>query len=148
MRVICFVSPKQTEYSLFLVSALSRKVYTCRLVPTQNSDLHPIFFEGVSMQIFRSSPRLIRLLVVSSIAMITALLAATAALATTPANFGPNVYVFTPDMVQSDIQAKVDAIAAQQVSNQFGTQRYALLFQPGTYGSSSNPLNFQLGYYT
>src|SRR6202140_3133737 len=122
MRVICFVSPKQTEYSLFLVSALFRKVYTCRLVPTQNSDLHPIFFEGVSMQIFRCSPRRIRLLVVSGFAVITALLAATAALATTnPANFGPNVYIFTPDMAQSDIQAKVDATATQQASNQLGT---------------------------
>jgi hypothetical protein len=39
-------------------------------------------------------------------------------------------------------------VANQQVSNQFGTQRYALLFEPGTYGSSSNPLNFQVGYYT
>lgn len=51
-------------------------------------------------------------------------------------------------MAVSDIQATVDAIAAQQVSNQFGPQRYALLFQPGTYGSSNNPLNFQVGYYT
>src|ERR1700686_5578931 len=123
MRVICFVSPgAQTEYSIFHVSALSRKVYTCRLVPTQNSDLHRIFFKGVSMQIFRCSPRRIRLLVVSSFAVITALLAATAALATTnPANFGPNVYIFTPDMAQSDIQAKVDATATQQASNQLGT---------------------------
>src|SRR5579875_451196 len=29
-----------------------------------------------------------------------------------------------------------------------GTQRYALLFEPGTYGSSTDPLNFQVGYYT
>src|SRR5215468_626359 len=63
-------------------------------------------------------------------------------------NFGPNVYIFNPTMPQSEIQAKVDAIANQQVSNQFGTQRYALLFEPGTYGSSSSPLNFQVGYYT
>jgi len=63
-------------------------------------------------------------------------------------NFGPNVYVFTPSMAQSDIQATVNAIATQQVGNQFGTQRYALLFEPGTYGSSTDPLNFQVGYYT
>ena len=49
---------------------------------------------------------------------------------------------------RSQIQATVDAIAAEQVPNQFGTQRYALLFQPGTYGSSAAPLNFQVGYYT
>jgi hypothetical protein len=63
-------------------------------------------------------------------------------------NFGPNVYVFTPSMSQSDIQSTVDSIASQQVSNQFGTQRYALLFEPGTYGSAADPLIFQVGYYT
>src|SRR5712691_2140091 len=63
-------------------------------------------------------------------------------------NFGPSVYIFTPGMPQSQIQATVDAVANQQVSNQFGTQRYALLFEPGTYGSSTDPLNFQVGYYT
>ncbi|MBV9795397.1 MAG: hypothetical protein JO016_15825 [Actinobacteria bacterium] len=63
-------------------------------------------------------------------------------------NFGPNVYVFTPSMPQSQIQATVNAIATQQIPNQFGTQRYALLFEPGTYGSAADPLSFQVGYYT
>jgi hypothetical protein len=63
-------------------------------------------------------------------------------------NFGPNVYVLRPSMPQSQIQATVDSIASQQVSNQFGTQRYALLFEPGTYGSAADPLIFQVGYYT
>ncbi len=64
------------------------------------------------------------------------------------ATFGSNVYIFNPGMPQSQIQATLNSIANQQVSNQFGTQRYALFFVPGTYGSSSNPLNFQVGYYT
>jgi hypothetical protein len=77
----------------------------------------------------------------------------TSALAAPPSssnhlNFGPNVYIFTPSMSQSEIQTTVDTVANQQVSNQFGTQRYALLFEPGTYGSSADPLNFQVGYYT
>ncbi|MGH3393822.1 MAG: adenylyl cyclase [Streptosporangiaceae bacterium] len=63
-------------------------------------------------------------------------------------DFGPDVYVFTPGMPQSQIQATVNAIASQQISNQFGTQRYALLFEPGTYGSAADPLTFQVGYYT
>jgi len=63
-------------------------------------------------------------------------------------NFGPSVFIFSPDMPQSQIQATVDAVADQQVSNQFGSQRYALLFEPGTYGSPSDPLIFQVGYYT
>jgi hypothetical protein len=63
-------------------------------------------------------------------------------------DLGPNVYVFSPSMPQSQIQATVDSIAAQQIPNQFGTQRYALLFEPGTYGSAADPLTFQVGYYT
>ena len=63
-------------------------------------------------------------------------------------NFGSNVYIFSPNMPQSQIQSTVNAIASEQVSNQFGTQRYALLFEPGTYGTSANPLIFQVGYYT
>jgi hypothetical protein len=63
-------------------------------------------------------------------------------------NFGPNVYIFSPSMPQSQIQATVNSIASQQTGNQFGTQRYALLFEPGTYGSKADPLSFQVGYYT
>ena len=67
---------------------------------------------------------------------------------TPPQSLGPNVLVFDPSMPTSQIQAPVDAIAAQQVPNQFGPQRYALLFKPGTYGTAAQPLNFQVGYYT
>jgi len=77
----------------------------------------------------------------------TAGVAAAARVAGEP-DFGPNVYVFTPAMPQSQIQATVNSIASQQISNQFGTQRYALLFEPGTYGSAADPLSFQVGYYT
>ena len=89
---------------------------------------------------------------VSLALVFVAAIAVSAVAQTNPAarqpNFGPNVYIFNPGMSQSEIQATVDAIANQQVSNQFGTQRYALLFEPGTYGSSAAPLNFQIGYYT
>ena len=63
-------------------------------------------------------------------------------------DLGPNVKIFDPSMPTAQIQAVVDAIASQQVSNQFGSERYALLFKPGTYGTSTEPLNFQVGYYT
>jgi hypothetical protein len=63
-------------------------------------------------------------------------------------NLGPNVLVFDPSMKLADIQAAVNGVAAQQVNSEFGTGRYALLFKPGTYGSSTNPLTFQVGYYT
>jgi len=63
-------------------------------------------------------------------------------------DLGPNVIVFDPGMPLSEIQAAVDGIAAQQVDNEMGTQRYALLFKPGTYGTPETPLTFQVGYYT
>jgi hypothetical protein len=63
-------------------------------------------------------------------------------------DLGPNVLVFDPGMPQADVQAAVDAVSQQQVDNEMGTQRYALLFKPGVYGSVANPVKFQVGYYT
>src|SRR5205807_7142196 len=68
--------------------------------------------------------------------------------AAAPPAFGPNVGGVTPAMPQSQSQATLDAISTQQVPNQFGRQRYGVLFEPGTYGSTQSPLVFQLGYYT
>jgi hypothetical protein len=64
--------------------------------------------------------------------------------------FGGNVCVFNDKMPQAQIQADLDAIAAAQVpvSSQFGDGRYAVFFEPGTYGSAADPLVFQVGYYT
>jgi hypothetical protein len=67
---------------------------------------------------------------------------------TTGGQFGPNVYIFSPSMPQASIQSTLDSIASQQVSNQFGAQRYAIFFAPGTYGTPDDPLTFQVGYYT
>jgi len=67
------------------------------------------------------------------------------------AMFGPNVCVFTPSMSQTAIQDDLDAISTQQVppaTAQFDSDRYAIFFEPGTYGSASDPLVFQVGYYT
>src|SRR3954449_2588328 len=86
-----------------------------------------------------------RLLTLAALALVAGLAAPAGASAS---RLGPNVKVFDPSMSTSQIKATVDAIAAQQVPNQFGAQRYALLFKPGTYGSAADPLNFQVGYYT
>ena len=69
--------------------------------------------------------------------------------ATTTA-FGENVCVFSPSMGQAQIQSDLNAIATQQVpvGSQFDSQRYAVFFEPGTYGSAADPLVFQVGYYT
>jgi hypothetical protein len=63
-------------------------------------------------------------------------------------DLGPNVIVFDPSMPTADIQAKVNSIYTQQVDNEMGTARYALLFKPGTYGSPADPLDIPVGYYT
>ncbi|MFJ4792623.1 discoidin domain-containing protein [Kitasatospora purpeofusca] len=57
-------------------------------------------------------------------------------------DLGPNVLVFDPGT--PGIQAKLDEVFRKQESNQFGPERYALLFKPGTYQN----LNAQLGFYT
>jgi hypothetical protein len=71
----------------------------------------------------------------------TAALAATALTATTVASAAAD---------PAQIQADLDAIATQQVpvGAQFDDTRYALFFEPGTYGSKASPLVFQVGYYT
>ena len=61
---------------------------------------------------------------------------------------GPNVTVFDPSMPVGEIQAKVDAVYAKQVDAEMGTDRYALLFKPGVYGSATQPLQMKVGYYT
>ena len=85
---------------------------------------------------------------VAALATISLATPAPLAAAPTEPDFGPNVKIFDPSMSTAEIKAAVDAIAAEQISNQFGTQRYAVLFKPGTYGSAADPLNFQVGYYT
>ena len=58
-------------------------------------------------------------------------------------NFGPNVHIFDPSMSAASIQATLDTVFNTQKPNQFGTQRDALLFKPGTYSVEAN-----VGYYT
>jgi hypothetical protein len=56
-------------------------------------------------------------------------------------DFGPNVLIFDPSM--TSIQEQIDAAFKKQERNQFGPERYALLFKPGTYN-----LDVQVGFYT
>jgi hypothetical protein len=66
------------------------------------------------------------------------------------AAFGPNVCAFNDTMSQAAIQTDLSSISTQQVpiTSQFDSDRYAILFEPGTYGSAADPLVFQVGYYT
>ena len=57
--------------------------------------------------------------------------------------FGPNVYVFDSSMPAADIQSIATAIYKKMESNQFGSERYALLFKPGKYD-----VTFNVGFYT
>ena len=58
-------------------------------------------------------------------------------------NFGPNVHIFDPSMSSATIQSTLDTVFNNQKLNQFGTERDALLFKPGTYSNTAN-----IGYYT
>ena len=63
-------------------------------------------------------------------------------------DLGASTYVFDPSMPVATIQATVNKIHTEMVDNEMGTQRYALLFKPGTYGTAETPLDIQVGYYT
>ncbi|MFK4105329.1 RICIN domain-containing protein [Streptomyces sp. NPDC019531] len=58
-------------------------------------------------------------------------------------DLGPNVAVFDPSMSASTIQSKLNSIFQQQETNQFGSQRQAVLFKPGAYSADVN-----VGFYT
>src|ERR1039457_3515173 len=61
-------------------------------------------------------------------------------------NFGPNVIIFYPSMPKATIQSSLDTIFAKQNSastSQFGTNRYAIFFMPGTYTN----IAVNMGYY-
>ncbi len=90
----------------------------------------------------------IRLLAVLAVGLMIS--PATPAAASTPGqpDFGASVIIFDSSMPTSQIQAAVDNIYNQQVNDEMGTHRYALLFMPGTYGSSATPLIVKVGYYT
>jgi hypothetical protein len=65
-----------------------------------------------------------------------------------PPDFGPNVVVLDPSMSVATIHSIVDPIDTAQIPSQFGNGRYEILFKPGTYGTTLDPLNLQIGYYT
>jgi hypothetical protein len=96
------------------------------------------------------SMRKFRAVFVAGMIVAAACAAATPAVADAPVapNFGSNVHIFNPGMDQSVVQAEVNKISAAQVHNEFGSERDAILFEPGTYGRADNPLIFQVGYYT
>jgi len=58
-------------------------------------------------------------------------------------DFGSNVLILDPSMPASAVQSKLDSIFSQQESNQFGSNRYAILFKPGTYNNT-----VRVGFYT
>lgn len=58
-------------------------------------------------------------------------------------DFGPNVLVFDPSMPSQAIQKQIDAVYAKQQNNEFGPQRNAFLFLPGSYA-----VNVPVGFYT
>jgi hypothetical protein len=99
------------------------------------------------------SSRLVRgglatVMVAASLAVGVATAGAAPPAAGGPPDLGSHTIVFDPSMPISQIQSTVDGIAAQQVNDEMGTNRYALLFKPGVYGTAEHPLQMKVGYYT
>jgi hypothetical protein len=61
----------------------------------------------------------------------------------TPPDFGPNVLIFNPSQPAATIQNQINSVFSTQQNNQFGSQRSALLFQPGHYN-----VDIPVGFYT
>ncbi|MEU8385402.1 RICIN domain-containing protein [Streptosporangium sp. NPDC048865] len=58
-------------------------------------------------------------------------------------DLGPNVSIFDPSTPTATIQARLNSVFGQQQTNQFGGNRFALLFKPGSYSVDAN-----IGFYT
>ncbi len=58
--------------------------------------------------------------------------------------FGGNVYIFSPEDNPGEVQKVLDDLWEQQETNQFGEERYSVLFLPGEYDES---IKVQVGYY-
>jgi len=78
--------------------------------------------------------------ILMGLAVIALLLGVPSALAQNSSIFGPNVYVFTPSMSASSINATLNTLNG---NSQFSTNRYAVLFMPGTYTGVES----EVGYY-
>jgi hypothetical protein len=57
--------------------------------------------------------------------------------------FGPNVLIFDPSMPSQAIQKQIDAVYATQEHSEFGSQRHAFMFLPGSYA-----VDVPVGFYT
>ncbi|MFE9427373.1 RICIN domain-containing protein [Kitasatospora sp. NPDC006697] len=58
-------------------------------------------------------------------------------------DLGPNVKLFDPSMSAASIQSTINSVYNSQQSDQFGGNRYALLFAPGSYS-----VDVPVGFYT
>ena len=77
-----------------------------------------------------------------ALGLLAAALPAMAAKSAKP-EFGPNVLIFDPSMPAQTIQKQIDAVYAIQEHNEFGPQRNAFLFMPGSYA-----VDVPVGFYT
>src|SRR5271170_1782860 len=116
------------------------QVFCSLNAPRLNPALHSFFNDGS----IGSFPRddgyrsLARVLLLAALSML--LPGVHNAFAQNSTIFGPNVYVFTPGDSASSINATLNTL---NTNAQFSTNRYAVLFQPGTYTG----VEAEVGYY-
>lgn len=63
-------------------------------------------------------------------------------------DFGSNVIMIDNTLSTAQIQGLFDDFYNKQVNDEMGTNRYSIFFQPGEYGTASEPLMLKIGYYT
>ena len=85
----------------------------------------------------------------SAVGLATPAVTASAAPAPVAApELGERVIVFDPSMSVASIRERADRIWQQQVDAEMSSERWSLLFMPGTYGTPAEPLQIKVGYYT
>ncbi len=88
---------------------------------------------------FSPAKRFACCLALASLSLAIASIGSPAHAQTTP-NFGPNVYIFDPSTSGATISNTLNSLSKE---GQFSTNRYAVLFKPGTY----NGVSSEVGYY-
>jgi hypothetical protein len=122
------LSPDRKARPHFKLAAAAREALAMRISMLTKKIMTAVYVLAASLLILTSLPTV-------------AFAGSASAANNTP--LGPNVYVFDAGMAAADIQSVADGIFSKMESNQFGSERYALLFKPGKYN-----LNFNVGFYT
>ncbi|MGN6529746.1 MAG: peptidase inhibitor family I36 protein [Burkholderiaceae bacterium] len=132
--------------SSWVVSTCNDRVSSVKVQAGYEADLYQdVNYGGAVVKLTSDTPNLATLNFNDAMSSYHVTTASTIPTSDTP-DFGPNVQIFDPSTPATTIQNAIDAAFNAQYQSptaQFGSQRYAFLFKPGTYSP-----NARLGFYT